>query len=163
MAWINKSIEDLVNYRIQQEELSSRIYLAMSKWLTKNGYFGASKLFKKWSDEELVHAGFAYTYLEDLNIQPCVPELEKVEENFTSLKEIVQKAFEHEMVVTEQCNELTKAAMSANDFMTMTLGQKYMLEQQEEIAKTTYWNDRILAFGVDKTALLVIDNEMGED
>ena len=64
MAWISNNIENLINYRISQEEYSSRLYLAMSNWLQNNGYNGASKLFKKWTDEEMVHANFSYSYLQ---------------------------------------------------------------------------------------------------
>ena len=83
MAWISNNIENLINYRISQEEYSSRLYLAMSNWLQNNGYDGASKLFKKWADEEMV--------------------------------------------------------------------------------KTTYWNDRLEEFGDSKSSLLAIDNEMSEN
>jgi len=75
MAFISKEIEGLLNQRILEEEKSSRLYLSMSKWLDFNGYFGASKLWKKYSDEEFEHSKKAYSYLEDLNILPTVPPL----------------------------------------------------------------------------------------
>ena len=163
MAWISNNIENLINYRISQEEYSSRLYLAMSKWLQNNGYDGASKLFKKWADEEMVHAGFSYSYLQDVNCIPKVQTVREPDKEFSGLKDIVNKAVEHEMKITEQCNELVKACHEENDYVTLNLALKYTNEQIEEIAKTTYWNDRLEEFGDSKSSLFAIDNEMGEN
>ena len=63
MAFINKKIEELINYRIVEEEKSARLYLAMSQWLDYNGFAGAAKLWKKYSDEEIEHAAMALEWL----------------------------------------------------------------------------------------------------
>lgn len=158
---IEKSIEDLINYRIQEEEKSSRLYFYMSKWLAFNGFSGASKLWDKYSSEELNHASWAYSYLEDLNILPCVDSIEKPDVEISSLQDVINKSLEHEILITKQCNDLAKAALAANDFMTLELAQKYLKEQVEEIAKTTYWVDRLSAFGDEPAALRLLDDEMG--
>lgn len=163
MAWISNNIENLINYRISQEEYSSRLYLAMSNWLQNNGYNGASKLFKKWADEEMIHAGFSYSYLQDVNCIPKVQTVREPDKEFSGLKDIVNKAVEHEMKITEQCNELVKLCHEENDYVTLNLALKYTNEQIEEIAKTTYWEDRLNEFGDSKSSLLTIDNEMGEN
>ncbi len=54
---------DYLNYRVQQEEYSSRIYLSMSMWLNNKGYVGAAALWRKYSDEEMAHAEWSRTYL----------------------------------------------------------------------------------------------------
>ena len=162
MAFISKKIEELINFRIQQEELSSRLYLAMSKWLMFNGYAGASKLWKKYSDEEMTHAGWAYEYLDDLDLLPVVPQLEKPQSDFKGLVEICKASYDHEMLVTKQCNELATVAAQENDYMTLQLAQKFLKEQVEEIGKTTYWLDRIEAFGTSPESLRLLDDEMSE-
>jgi hypothetical protein len=43
---IDDSCISFLNYRVQQEEYSSRIYLAMSMWLNNNGYLNAAKTWK---------------------------------------------------------------------------------------------------------------------
>lgn len=162
MAFISKNIEELINFRIAQEEYSSRLYLAMSKWLGFNGYSGAEKLWKKYSDEEMSHANWAYNYLEELDILPKVPALDAPPMEFKDLPDICQKSYDHEILVTEQCNELAKKAFEDSDFMTVDLAQKYLREQTEEIGRQTYWLDRLEAFGTSKEALRLLDNEMGE-
>jgi ferritin len=161
MAFISKKIEDLINYRIVEEEKSSRLYLAMAKWLNFNGYTGASKLWTKYSEEEAAHAGWAYSYLEDLDILPCVPALEQPREKFKSLPEICELSYQHELAITTQCNELAKAAVAEGDYMTLQLAQKYLAEQTEELGKLTTWLDKLEAFGDSPEALRLLDNELG--
>lgn len=151
----------LINYRIEQEELSSRIYRGMYVWLDMNGY-RAAKLWKKYSDEEQSHADAFYGYLLDLNVMPDVPALPKVENNFASLMDVAQKSLQHEILVTNQIEALSNQAMKSGDTKTMAMAQKYLLEQIEELSKTQYWVDRLKLAGDDKSAILEIDEEMGE-
>jgi ferritin len=162
MTVISERTIKSVNFRIQKEEESARIYLAMSNWLTFNGYIGAGKLWKKYSDEEIVHAGFAREYLLNLDIQPSTPSLFMPDQNFKSFPEVVKLSYQHELDITSQCQDLAKVCVEENDFMTLTLAQKYLSEQVEEIAKMTQFLDRLNAFGDDMIALRLLDNEMGE-
>jgi len=161
MAVINDELIKLINYRIQQEELSSRLYLAMSLWLDINGYNGAAKLWKSYSEEEKAHADWSYQYLLNLNIKPIVPALEQQPTEFKSLSEIILASYKHELVITKQCQELAKKAQELNDYMTFDLAQKFVKEQVDELAKTNYWIDRLKAFGSEKDVLRLLDNEMG--
>lgn len=165
MAFIDKKIEELINFRIVEEEKSSRLYLAMSKWLKYQGYEGAAALWQKYSDEELVHSRKAYTYLEELDILPIVPTIPQPQLTFNSLPEICKLSYEHEILVTEQCNSLAKAALETGDFMTMELAQWYLTEQNEELGKITYWLNRIDILGgenINFNGLFLLDTEMKE-
>lgn len=159
---ISEKIIGLINNRIQQEELSSRLYLSMSNYLNYVGYSGASQLWKKYSDEERKHSEWAYNYLLDLDIKPMTHKLEEQKQEFTGLEQIIALSLKHELEITSQCQELAKEAMKENDFMTLELAQRYLKEQVEEIAKTTMWVNKLNLFGNDKIALRLLDNEMSE-
>ena len=158
---ISENLKKLLNYRIEQEEYSSRIYLAMSMWLNDKGYVGAAKLWKKYSDEELSHAEKAREILLAFGIQPDTPALQKPLQTFQGLPDIIRKSYDHEMEVTNQCQELTKAAMTEGNFMVMELGLWYSKEQVEELDKMQTFLDKLEAFGEDKVAMRFLDNEMG--
>ena len=162
MEVISKKMVDLLNYRIQQEEESSRLYKSMSVWLGFNGFEGAEKLWQKYSDEERVHMEWAYAYLLDLNIKPTVPSLTEPQGDFKGLAQIVALSYQHEIDITNQCKELTNTAMKEGDFLVMELGLKYCKEQVEELSKTQKWLDKLESFGSDKIALRLLDNEMGQ-
>ncbi len=67
---------DYLNYRVQQEEYSGRIYMSMAMWLENNGYVNAGKLWRRYSDEEMKHADIARTYLLSMGVQPLTPKLD---------------------------------------------------------------------------------------
>jgi len=160
--FLSKTIVDLLNYRIEQEEFSSRLYLSMSLWLTNKGFQGAGKLFKKFSDEELIHADKAKEMLLANGLQPITPALEKPEQDFKSLPKVIEMSFEHEKEITRQCNDLTKAAFKEDNFMVVELGLWYAKEQAEELDKFQNLIDRFETFGTELDLLRELDDEMKE-
>jgi ferritin len=156
-----KTVE-FVNFRIQQEELSSRIYLSMSNWLSNKGYEGGAKLWLKYSQEESVHAKWSYDYLIGLGYQPVTPKLDAPVQNFTGFPDIINQSYDHEIVITEQCKAWMKHCLSEGDYLTMQLVNKYLVEQKEEIEKMQTFKDKLESFGVDKIALRLLDNDIKE-
>lgn len=159
---ISENLIKILNYRIVQEEFSSRLYKAMAIWLDFKGFGGAAKLWNTYSEEELKHANWAYEYLLDMDIRPDVPALDKPDNEFAGLVDIVTRSYEHEQKVTSQCQALAASAFKDGDYMALELAQKYLKEQQEELAKTNYWINRLEVFGNSKESLFLLDNEMGE-
>ena len=156
----SESVIKILNYRIEQEEISSRLYESMSLWLNDNGFLGASKKWKKDSLDELDHAQWAKDYLLDMGIQPTLPLLPKPEQSFTGLPDIIRKSYDHEIMVTQQCNELAKEGMRTSDHLLYQLANKFLQEQQEEIGRLQTLKDKLAAFGEDKIALRLLDNEL---
>jgi len=150
-----------LNYRIEQEEYSSRIYLAMSMWLDDNGYKGAAKEWRTYSNEELGHADFARNYLLNLGVQPNTPALQSPTQTFTGLPQIIEMSYEHEIEITRQCKELASHAMKMADHLLYELAMKYLHEQQEEMGKMQDLMDELEAFGTDKIAMRLLDNKFG--
>lgn len=152
---------DYLNYRIKQEELSSRLYLAMSMYLENVGYIGAAKAWKKDADDEMTHANWAREYLLSLGIQPITPTLEAPIQSFTGLPDVILKTYDHEVIVTKQINDLGKDAMTKGDFLLFQLVMKYQNEQIEEMDKVTNLRDRLKLFGISEVSLRMFDNELG--
>jgi ferritin len=128
------------------------------------GYSGAAKLFKKYSDEEAAHAEWAYSYLLDLDIRPTVPAIQAPPPEFEGLLQVIDMTYSHEKLITSQCEALAKAALTEGSFMTLKLAQRYLKEQVEELAKATYWLDRVEVLGGSKITpdgLFLLDKEMG--
>jgi ferritin len=159
---ISSTVIDCLNYRIEQEEQSSRIYLAMSLWLNNEGFSGAACLWKKYSNEELSHADWARTYLLSFGIQPLTPTLKQPTQSFTGLPQIINLSFEHEIDISTQIKESATKALREGDHMLYELMLRYLKEQVEEHDKTQTWVDKLNAFGTDKIALRLLDNEMAE-
>ena len=155
------SVIKILNYRIEQEEASSRLYHAMSIWLNNNGFMGAAKAWQTDADGEMEHAQWAKEYLLDMGVQPEIPALPKPVQSFTGLCDIIKQSYKHEVLVTEQCNELAKQAFKNSDHLLYQLANKFLKEQQEELGKVQTLLDKLSAFGEDKVALRLLDNELG--
>lgn len=162
MAIISNKVASGLQFRIQQEEFSSRLYKSMSNWLNIQGFTGAAKLWEKYSQEELKHAEWAYNRLLDLNILPVVSELSAPQHNFTGLPQIIALTYKHEFEVTEQCEQFAKLCLAESDFKNLDLAQLYCKEQVEELNKIQTWLDKLDAFGDSKEALRLLDDDMSK-
>lgn len=159
---LSEECEKLLNFRIEQEEFSSRLYLAMSMCLNNEGYTGAASLWKKYSDEEMTHANWARTYLLSMGVTPETPALKKPKSEYPGcLAEIIRDSFDHEIVVTKQIKEMADKAFKSGDHMLYELCLSYLKEQVEEHDKTQTWVDKLMTFGSDPIALRLLDEEMG--
>lgn len=151
---------EYLNYRVQQEEYSGRIYMSMSMWLDNNGYVNAAKLWRRYSDEEMKHADIARTYLLSMGVQPLTPKLDAPTQNFSGLPEIIEMSYEHEITVTKQIKDLAGDAMKKADHMLYELALSYLKEQVEEHNKMQNWVDQLNSFGTDKIAMRLLDHEI---
>ena len=158
---LQPEVLEQINYRINQEEISSRLYKSMSVFLDNQGYIGAAKLFSKYSKEELAHAEFSYDYLSSLNILPNLRAIPVPTQDFKSLENVVKLTLKHESEITIQCNNFAKVCLEKGDMITFALAQKYCNEQIEEMDKTNKWMDRIIKFGTSDVAMRLLDQEMG--
>jgi|JI7StandDraft_1071085.scaffolds.fasta_scaffold07344_5 ferritin len=160
---LSEECEKLLNFRIEQEEFSSRLYLAMSMCLNNEGYTGAASLWKKYSDEEMKHADWARTYLLSMGVTPETPALKKPKSEYPGcLAEIIKDSFDHEIVVTKQIKEMADVAFKKGDHMLYELCLSYLKEQVEEHDKTQTWLDKLMTFGSEPALMRLLDEEMAE-
>jgi ferritin len=160
--FIPKETIDILNFRIEQEEYSSRIYHSMELYLNDKGFLGASKAFKKDSEDEMVHASWAKEYLLDMGIQPKTPALKEPPQAFEGLEDVLNKSYDHEVMVTKQCQDLASYAMKAANHMLYNLAMKYLKEQQEELGKAQTRLDRVALVAGNPVGLIMIDQELGD-
>ena len=143
MSRISKEIEKILNAQIKNEMNSYILYRAMSNCLEYSGWEGASKLWKKYADEENGHAEKIIDYMQERDCKPQIPLTVQPPKDFEGIKSIVDKSDKHEIKITGDWKEIAKAAIKESDFLTFELAQDFLKEQREEEAKMIYWIDRI--------------------
>lgn len=151
---------DILNFRIEQEELSSRLYHSMSMWLNNAGYINAATKWQKDADDEMEHASWAKDFLLDMGVNPKIPALNEPKRDFTSFPDIIRETYAHEVLVTKQCNDLANFAMKAGNHLLYQLAFKYMKEQQEELGRCQTALDILNTFGESKDVLLMIEQSL---
>lgn len=159
---LTKDFIEILTFRISQEEASSRLYEAMSLWLNNNGYIGAAKAWKKDSEDELKHAQWAKDFLLDMGVTPPLSALAEPPHSFKGLPDVIRQSYAHEIKVTQQCNDLGEFAAKGGNHLLYQLALKYMAEQQEEMGKVQTLVDKLNAFGEDKVAMKLLDQELGQ-
>ena len=155
---LDNSTIEIMEFRIQQEELSARIYEQMKLWFEDKGYLNFAKLYDKYVEDEKTHAGWAKSFLLDYGYTPRLKSLSAPFNDYTCCSEILEATLEHELVVTKQCEELFAYATDKKLPVLMALGLKYCTEQQEEIGKSM----TILDISKLTSDLLALDGYIGE-
>ena len=156
---LDPKVVDTLNYRIQQEEDSARLYERMSLWFNNYGYKNLAALYMKYYNEEMSHAGWAKSYLLDYGYTPELSKLKEQIENYESCIQIFEMTLSHEQEILRQCEELASMAMKEGNHNLYSLASKYCAEQTEEIGKAVNLID-IYNLTSDK---LVLDNYVGEN
>lgn len=159
---INQETIQLLQYRIQQEELSSRLYEQMSLYLNDKGYLQFAKLYKKYAEEEMKHSQWSKDYILSFGIKPELQRLDSPECEFDGLPDVINKTLEHEIEISKQCKSLAKFANDNADYLLFDLAMKYCKEQIEEIEKSENLKSLLETFGTEKHTLLLLDSHIGE-
>jgi ferritin len=155
---LDKKIVEALEYRIQQEEFSSRLYHQLALWLDDNGFLNTAEVYKVYSEEEYKHAGWAKSFLLDYGLTPKLQALPAPDVEVSTLKDVFDITLEHELEITRQCEELANLAMKLNNHVLYTLAGQYCKEQHEEIGKAIT-NLDILALSND---MLIVDHYIGD-
>lgn len=159
MKFINEEVIKLLNYRVQQEQYSSKVYEQMSAWLQNASFLSSAKVWAKFAEEELVHAELAKDYLLSFNIMPELMVIEEAPNNFECIDDIIKATFDHEVLVTQQCLDLTNKAMELKDWTLFALGQKYNEIQRVEMDEVYNLVD-ISKLTTDR---LILDHYIGDN
>jgi ferritin len=139
---ISDKMSELLQMQIEGELESSHIYQGMANWCSYHNYYHAHKYLQEHVDEERGHMLKVSQYLADRNCFPSTPAISDATVNYSSLIEIVMKAFEREKYVTKSYQEVANAAMKEGDFMTFQLASEFLKEQVEEEANFINLIDR---------------------
>lgn len=132
---LSKGITGILNKQIENELYSSQIYRSFSAWLDDEGWIGGSELFFKYADEELGHMSKVYKYLYEKNARALVPNVKNVPQEFKDIRDLVEKALEHEMKVTKNWNDIANKAKAEDDNDTYSFALGFVNEQREEEEK----------------------------
>lgn len=157
---LNKKVIKKLNQQINHEMFSANLYLQMSSWCAAHGFDGAAAFLAEHAQEESQHMQRIFNYMIDAGEQPEIRAIEAPESNFTSLQDVFQKTFDHEVFITEKINELVGTAMRENDYSAFNFLQWYVAEQHEEEKLFKSIVDKFELLGTDGQSLYFIDQQL---
>lgn len=129
---LSDDIVKLLNEQIDAESYASRLYLQMAAWCDSKGLDGGLAFFRSHAADELTHRDRIVDYLLECDAPIELGTVDAPPHDFGSFLEVIQKAYDHEKVVTERINNIAATALDTRDFNTWQFIQWFITEQREE-------------------------------
>ncbi|MFQ5335914.1 MAG: ferritin [Flavobacteriales bacterium] len=157
---VSKKIEKLLNEQIALEGDSSQIYLSMASWAEAKGFEGVSGFLYAHAEEEKSHMLKLIHFVNERGGKAIVPAISKPKSDFSSLRQIFEMLYKHEVMISGRINNLVKACLQEGDFTTQSFLQWYVNEQIEEEALARGIIDKLDMIGNDKGGLYLFDRDI---
>lgn len=159
---LTKTMLKNLNDAIHSELFASNLYKHVANQLQRLGYFGAQKFFLSESSDELAHYQKIVDYINDRGLVATVPQIEMQEEKVTSLRDALAIGFETEKTLSEDYSEWFKQAF-AEDVVTAQFFLQFIEHQRKSVGEYGDLLARLDRAGANEAAILLIDQELGED
>ena len=159
---LNKKMLSILNDAIHSELFASNLFKHVANQLQRLGYFGAQKFFLSESSDELGHYQKIVDYINDRGLVATVPQIEMQEEKVTSLRDALAIGFETEKTLSEDYSEWFKQAF-AEDVVTAQFFLQFIEHQRKSVGEYGDLLARLDRAGANEAAILLIDQELGED
>jgi bacterioferritin B len=152
---ITQEMIDALNVQIGNEFGSSLQYVAIAAHFDAEALPELAKYFFRQADEEHLHALKFVNYITDTGGRVEVPALPKPQHTFGTVEEAIRRAYDGELSVTRQINELVDLSVRQTDHLTHQFLQWFVTEQLEEVSSM----DTLLKIVIraEKTNLLHVE------
>jgi ferritin len=159
---LDKRIEKALNEQLLREGYSSQLYLAMASWTEQQGLEGSADFLFLHSDEERQHMLKLLKYINERGGVAEIAAMDSPPASYSSLTEMFQSLYEHEVMITEKINEIVQLCLELRDYTTHNFLQWFVSEQLEEEALARKVLDKINLIGNDKGGLYLFDNDISK-
>ena len=157
---LSQNMESALNAQIRIEAESSQVYLAMASFAEVQGFEGVATFMYSHSDEERMHMLKLVKYVNERGGHATITQLAEPPREYGSFKEMFQKLFDHEVMVSQSINELVHICLEEKDYATHNFLQWYVAEQIEEEALARTLNDKLEMIGDEKSGLYLFDKDI---
>jgi ferritin len=153
---LQDSVLDMLNEQIGMEAHSSAAYLSMAAW----GLNGTGNYFKAQSGEEREHMLKLFDYIADAGALPVSPDVTNIERTFEGLRDVLVRALEMEITITQNFNKITDHCHKVKDYQTAKFVHWYLDEQLEEEQQARRALELYDLIGTEAGGLYRIDKEI---
>jgi len=158
---ISERLNAAINDQIKNELESYYIYLSMAAYFHSMSLDGMGHWMRCQAHEEMIHAMKFYEHLIDRDGNVVLQNLKQLKTEWSSPLEAFQDALEHEKFISGKINDLTTIVREEREYPSEPLLAWFSEEQIEEEASAGKIADELTMIGEDKSALLMLDRELG--
>ena len=157
----NQMVKKL-NDQLNLEFYSSNLYLQMSAWCDDQNFPSFGKFLRDHASEERQHMERLFDYVSDCGALALIGKIEAPESEYKSLLDVFKAAYQHELKITKEINELVDYALTQKDFSTFHFLQWYVAEQHEEEKLFKSIVDKLELVGENKRDLFFMDKDFNK-
>ena len=157
---LNKDLVKMLTDQLNMEFYSAYLYLDISNYFADKNLSGFATWFNIQAQEERDHAMLFNKYLLNNSEPVKLMSIAAPDTAFSSFREPVEAAFEHERKVTESINNIYAAAYPLKDFRTMQFLDWFVKEQGEEEKNVDDILKRYDLFAGEARGLYLLDTEL---
>lgn len=159
---LNKNVQDALNEQIKNEMYSAYLYLSMVAYLEASNLPGFAKWMRVQAKEEVSHAMKIFDYVCERGGRAVLQGLVQPPVDYKGALDVVEKAYEHECLVTGMINKLYETAGKENDFATQTFLHWFLTEQVEEEKNTSELVATVKMMESKEGGILYVDRHVGK-
>lgn len=150
-----------MNDQVKNELESYYIYLSMAAYFHDLSLDGMAHWMRCQAHEEMVHAMKLFDHIIDRGGKAVLQDLVQLKTEWSSPVEAFQDAYNHEQFITGKISELMAIAREEREYTSEPLLSWFIDEQVEEEATSGKIAAELEMVGSDKSALLMLDRELG--
>jgi ferritin len=159
---LNQSLSDALNQQLNFEFYSAHVYLALAGYCSGESLDGFANFFIVQAEEERFHAMKIYKYLNDRGIRVLITGMDAPHNEYSSILEVYQHAYEHEKLVTQRIYHLSDLALNDREHATMQFLKWFIDEQVEEEAMFDSIINKLKRIDKDSNAFFMLDAEFAQ-
>jgi ferritin len=158
---IGKTLETAFNDQVNLELASFYAYLQMAAFLDEENLPGMSAWMRLQAEEERVHAMKFFDFVLEREGHIELSAIAAPGLSLTTALSAFEASLGHERKVTAAINNLYALATDERDFASFPMLNWFVEEQIEEEATVGLIVEQLRMIGDDRTALLMLDRELG--
>ncbi|HHP7234338.1 MAG TPA: ferritin [Desulfobacterales bacterium] len=159
---IGERLSTAINEQIKNELESYYIYLSMAAYFQSISLDGMAHYMRCQAHEEMAHAMKFFDHLIERGGRVVLQDLRQLKTEWSSPAEAFKDAYEHEQFISGKINELTTIAREEKDYAAEPMLAWFTEEQIEEEASAGKIVDHLEMISENKSALLMLDRELGQ-
>lgn len=158
---MNVAVQDAFNRQINNELISSYLYLAMSAHLDHKNLPGFAHWMRLQAQEEVAHGMRVFDYVLKRGGRVELHDIEAPPTEFGTPLSVFESVLEHERSVTDMIHRLFELCGKEGDWAAQQELQWFIAEQVEEEDAAATARDQVRMAGSDQGALLMLDLQFG--
>jgi ferritin len=153
------SLSQALNEQMNFEFYSAQVYLAMAGYCSSESLDGFANFFIVQAEEERFHAMKIYKFLNDRGQRVHINGMENPNNQYTSMLNAFEHAYEHEKIVTKRFYQLSDLAWNDREHATIQFLKWFIDEQVEEESMFDTYINKLKRIDRDSNAFYTMDTE----